>query len=121
MDSNFKRGQIVTAPHVIGQFEHAREHGRHQLAVGDFVGLHELQIQLGVKALHDDRGRGTVDCETDGRLRRCMIKRCRREIDHAVAVAPKLIEKSHEWQGLRCRLLGRGRNMPFGRPVVPEE
>jgi hypothetical protein len=30
------------------------------------------------------------------------------EIDHAVAVAPKLIEKSHEWQGLRCRLHRQG-------------
>ena len=46
------------SPDRLGQLEHAHEHRRHELGVGDPVGLDQPQHGLGVELAHDDR-RGT--------------------------------------------------------------
>src|SRR5258708_7422083 len=67
--------------------------------------LDELQVMLGVEALHDDGGPAHADGEVDRRLRRGMIERRRREVDHAVAVLPELLEEIEDRQLLHGWLL----------------
>ena len=47
---------VGAGPHLVGQLQHAHEHGRDELGVGDPVLLYEPQAVLGVEALHDDHG-----------------------------------------------------------------
>src|SRR5581483_2358560 len=70
--------------------------------------LNQLQIALGVEALHDDGGAADPDGQVDGGLRRGVIERRGREIDHALAVLPELLQEIEQRQLLLWRLFGQG-------------
>ena len=113
VDGDFERREVVFLAHVLRQFEHAREHGRHELRVRDLVLLDELQIVLGIEALHHDHFRAFGDREIDRGLRRGMVERRRREVDHVLAIAPELVEKFEQRKTLFRRLLGQGAQDAF--------
>ena len=89
--------------------------------MGDPVLLDELQVLLGIEALHDDRRAAAADRQADRPLRRRVVERRGRQVDHALAVAPLVVQELHQRQRLAGRPSGSGRMMPFGRPVVPDE
>ena len=105
VDRDLQRRQVVALAHLLRQLQHAREHRRHQLAVRDAPFLDQREIMLGVELLHDDGGAADADGEIDGGLRRRMIERRRRQIDHALAVLPELVQEIEQRQLLRRRLL----------------
>ena len=102
----------------------------------------ELEITLGIEALHDDDGAAVADRQVDGRLRRRMIERRGRQVDHAFAVMPELLQEIEQRQllcraarpaaGARCPSAGRWcptnrasrcrcsrrRSASLGRPAV---
>ena len=54
MDCDLERREIISRADGLRQFQHAREHGRHELGVGDAVFLDELKEALLVETLHHD-------------------------------------------------------------------
>ena len=98
VDRDLERRQVVARPHRFRQLQHAREHRRHQLAVGDAPSLDQLEITLRIEALHDDGGAAAADGEIDRGLRCRMIERRRREVDHAFAVVPELVQEIEQRQ-----------------------
>ena len=87
VDRAFQRGDVVALAHFFRQLQHAHEHGRHQLRLGDLVLLDQLQEFLGVEVFHDDGGaaerdRHHVEAQGSG-----VIERRRRQID-AVGIHP---------------------------------
>ena len=81
MDCAFQRRDIVAAPHVVGQFEYADEHGRYELGLRDPMFLDQAQKFLGVEGFHDhgraaENGHHHVEAQRSG-----MVERGRREVD----------------------------------------
>src|SRR3984893_3298318 len=107
VDYHLERRQIVARPRGLGQFQHAREHRRHELAVGRLIPLDQLQIVLRIEPLHDDCGTAVADHEVDGRLRCRMVKRGGGQIHEPLPVAPQLLKKIKQWQLLRRWLVGQ--------------
>ena len=102
-----QRGDVVAPPHFFGQFQHAHEHGRHQLRLGDLVLLDQFQKLLGVERFHDDRGaaerdRHPVEAQGSG-----VIQRRRRQIDavgrHAAHIGAEKFQE-RIWQVDRIAL-----------------
>ena len=56
VDDGFERRDVVLLSGLLGQLEHAHEHRRHHLAVGDVVVVDERQVLLGVEVLHRHDG-----------------------------------------------------------------
>ena len=98
MDRDLQRRQVVAFAHLVRQLEHAAEHGRHQLAVRHAIALDQLQILFGIELLHDDDGAAVADRQRHRGLRRRMIQRRRRQIDHALAVVPEPVEEIEQRQ-----------------------
>ena len=76
----------------------------------------QLEIALGVKALHDDDGAAHLDGEIDRGLRRRVIERRGRQIDHAFAVLPDFYQEIEQRQFLGRRLLRQRPQNPFRTP-----
>jgi hypothetical protein len=95
---------IVARPNLFRQFEHARKHRRHQLRMRDAPFRNQFEVTLGVEALHDDDGAAGSYGEVDRGLRRRMIERRRRQIDHALAIVPEFVQEVEDRQVLYRRL-----------------
>ena len=120
--ADLQRRDVVSAAHLVGQFEHPREHRRHELGVRHAMALDERQELLGIEVLHDDRGAAHADRQTDPDQRCRMVERRGREIDHARrGNATASTKKSKIGNACAGGLSGKGRKIPLGRPVVPEE
>src|SRR6266851_2482161 len=98
-------GNVVAASYLCGQLQHAGEHGRHKLRMRDTPLLNELQIAFRVEAFHDDDGAAGTDGQVHPRLRRRMVKRSRREINHPLAAFPKIVQEVEDREVLDGRLL----------------
>ncbi len=116
MDRDFERRKVIARAHRLGQLQHAREHGRHELAVGDAVDLDEFEIPLGVEVLHDDGGAAHADRQVDGGLGRRVVERGGRQVDHALAVLPELDQEIEQRKVLHRRLLGERPQDALGTP-----
>ena len=96
------------------QFQHAREHRRHPLAVGDGIVVNGLQRHDGVEAAHHhhraaERLHGLA--EADGRG---VVKRRRRKVDGVLVHAPKgLLQAADGAVGVRYRAFGKRSNDAF--------
>ena len=91
MDHALQARHVVGVAHGTGQFQHPHEHGRHELRMGDAVGLDEPQHRLGVELAHQDRG-GTDPVHRHRVVdARRVVQRRRRQIHarrgHVVALA----------------------------------
>ena len=117
-----QRGHVVLRPHLVGQLEHAHEHGRDELGVRDLVLFDEGQAALGVEVLHD-HDRATEALGRHGPHERGrVVQRGGAEVHvsggeaHDAAQHARVDDVGAEGQ-VRCS----GRRIPFGCPVVPEE
>ncbi len=68
------------------------------------VALDQREELLGVEAFHDDGGAAVAQRQVDRRLRRGVVQRRRREVDHARPVVPHRLQGAKE----RRELIGRG-------------
>ena len=105
MHDSLQRRQVVTTTRRFRQLQHAAEHRRHELAVRDPIPLHQLQVLLGIEVLHDHHGSAVADDQGHVGLRRRVIERRRRKVEHALAALPQRIEKAEQRQRLRRRVL----------------
>ena len=67
----------------------------------DPVFFDQRQVLLGIEALHDDRGAAVADRQPDRGLRRRVVERRGRQVHHAFAVAPQLVNEIEQRQLLR--------------------
>ncbi len=104
MHRDLQRRHIGLRPHLRWQLEHAREHGRHQLGVGDAVLGQQGQVMRWVEVLHDHHRAAVADGQADVGQRRRVVERCRRQVAHALLALPQLVQKAEQ----RQRLAGRG-------------
>ena len=81
MDRAFQRGDVVAGADLVRQFQHAHEHGRHKLRLGDLVLLDQFQEFLGVEGFHDDGSAAERDRHHVEAQGSCVIERRRRQID----------------------------------------
>ena len=81
VDRALQRRDVVALAHFFRQLQHAHEHGRHQLRLGDLVPFDQLQKFFGVEGFHDDRGAAQRDRHHVEAQGSCVIKRRRRQID----------------------------------------
>ena len=82
----------------------------------DVVALDELQVLLGIEALHDDRRAAAADRQADGALRRRVVQRGRRQVDLPLPVAPLADEELHQGQRLVRRDVGQLARDPLRSP-----
>ncbi len=81
-------------PRVLGKFEHAHEHRRYDLAVGDVVLLDERQVLLGIEVFHrHDGGADGVDRKAEAQ-RRSMVEGRRREVALGVVHAEQELQQT---------------------------
>ena len=96
VDHALKARYVVCLAHRLRQFQHAHEHGRHELGVGDTVLLDQPQHGLGIELAHQDRGRThAVDRHRVVDARRVIERRWRQVHAgrrHAVALRQRLLE-----------------------------
>ena len=103
VNRSLERTQVVTAAHGFRQFEHPREHRRHQLGVGHAVFLDEMQELLFVKPLHDDERPPQSNRSGSSDKRRRMVEGRRHQIGHALAKPPVIhvAREDRVWLGQR--------------------
>jgi hypothetical protein len=106
----------VARTYFFRQFQHAREHRGHQLGVGDAPFRDQFQVFFRIEIFHDDDGAAGADRKIDRGLRRRVIEWRRREVDHAFAVLPDLVQEIEDRQVLHRRLL-RQRPQDAFRPA----
>jgi hypothetical protein len=78
MDGDLEGREVVAAARRLRELQHAREHGRHEVGVSHLVDLDQLEVSLGIEALHDDCRAAHADREVDRSLRSGVIERCGR-------------------------------------------
>ena len=106
MHGDLQRRQVVLGAHIHRQLQHAVEHGRHQLRVGHAVFFNQRQIGFRIEVLHDDDRAAIANRKRHCCLGRRVVQRRGRQIDHARAVLPQLVEKGKNRQ-FGSRWLGR--------------
>ena len=111
VDHALQAGHVVLFPNRLGQLEHPHEHRRHELGVGDPVGLDQTQHGLGVELAHDDRrGADAVDrhrvVHAGG-----VIQRCGGEV-HADRAHSVAVGQRHLQDRLRPGAVAVGRERP---------
>ena len=84
--------------------------------MGDLIFFHQGEIFFRIETFHDDVGAAKADGKIDRGLGGGMIQRRRREKRHALTVPPQFLQEF-----MQQRAFVRGRKMPLGLPVVPEE
>ena len=84
--------------------------------MGDVVLLDELEVLLGVEALHDHDGAAGADRQAGRALRRGVVQRRRRQVDLPLPVAPRAMRNENRASESDGVVSGRARTMPFGRP-----
>ena len=111
MDHAAQAGDVILFPNRLGQLEHPHEHRRHELGVGDAVGLDQPQHGLGVELSHEDR-RGTDAVDRHGVVHSGgVIQRCGGEV-HAGPAHPVAVGQRHLQHRLRPGAVAVGRQRP---------
>ena len=106
VDHRLERGEIVAAAHALGQFQHAREHRRHELRMGNATLFDETETLLLVEALHDHERAAESDRPRRADQRRRMIERRRHQIGHGLAKAPGLdVARKHRMRLRRRKVI----------------
>ena len=121
VDRDLVRRQVEAAAFRLGHLQHAREHRRHPLARGDAIVLDGLQREQRIELRHHHDG-AAERLRAGREAERCRVIHRRRRQIHGVE------SKFHSCfcsapSGPASSLIfvvGNGRRMPFGRPVVPE-
>ena len=107
VDGDLERCEIVSPARRFGQLQHAREHGRHELGMGDAILLDERKEAFRVEPLHDDDRPAAPDRAADAGQRRRVIERRGREVDLAVAKPPDVQPCGERRQRHGGRLVGQ--------------
>ena len=87
-------GQVVRIAHGLRQFQHAGEHHRDELAVGDAVALDRVEAAFGVELLHHDGRDARALNRHRPHRRRGVVQRGRAEVD-GVGVHPEADQARH--------------------------
>ena len=102
VDDVLQRRHVALGSGRLVKLQHPHEHGRHDLAVRDFVLFDELQVALGVKVLHGHDGHPECMHRHTEAQWGCMVKGRRRQVplrvidakehltQHRDAVIPRL-------------------------------
>ena len=113
------RRQVVLRARLLGQLQHAHEHRRHPLRMGDPVLLDQGERGFGIEVLHDDRGAAEAHRREAVEQRRRVIQRRGREVDRILVHAPDVGDHPH-LDGLFADRLARDLVLhplrPPGRP-----
>ena len=81
VDDEAQRCEVVALPRALGQGQHAVEHGRHHVGVGDAVPLNQAQGLRRIPALHDHDGHAIGERHGDGEGERGgVIERTRAQV-----------------------------------------
>ena len=95
MHRALQAGQVVLVADWLGKFQHAGEHHRHELAVGDAVPLDRVEAALCVELLHDDgRDACALNLHRPHR-RRGVIQRGRADVDR-LGIQPEADQARHQ-------------------------
>ena len=101
VDRAAQRVVAVAQAHFGRELQHAHEHRRHPLAVGDAVALDQRQRLLGVEVLHDHRGAAEAHHRHVEAQRRGVIERRGREVDR---VGTEAVERRRDVEQRRWRV-----------------
>ena len=94
VDDALQRRHVVLRAGLLGQLEHAHEHRRHDLAVGDVILVDEAEVLLGIEVLHrHDRGPDAMSRQAEAKGS-CVVEGCRGEITLRVVHAEQQLQES---------------------------